>query len=198
MTDFQSIYKCEDKILGYPGSDYESKTYKLLLRPSNTGAFNRQVTIIPDTKEEDDFNCISWEVEYDFTEESLETESEIMFTKGKIIYLKDHNNNSAPYDFYNIRFKNEDEYITTFEKCEIFYNNHFDIGCYNNVFKGNEVSNNTFKSNCYNNILFIWICTGYIHITSTILFNINICFLYIMGFICIFYWCNKQRFCKFS
>ncbi len=43
-----------------------------------------------------------WKVEYNVTKETLEDGVETM---GKITFLKDENNNQAPYDFKNIKFR---------------------------------------------------------------------------------------------
>lgn len=150
ISDFQTIYKSGDKVLGYTGSEYESKTYSILLQPVTNSTFNKQATIIPDVLREEDLYLAEWVIEYDFKNEPFEVGDSIIYSKGKITYLKDHNNNSAYYDFHNIKFERDGEFLTTFEKSELCKNNHLDVGCYNIIFK-NDCVNNTFKTDCINN-----------------------------------------------
>lgn len=50
-----------------------------------------------------------WVVEYDVTREILPDD---VLTKGKIVYLKDENGNSAYYDFKNIKFRRTQAQLT--------------------------------------------------------------------------------------
>ena len=116
ISDFQTIYKSGDKVLGYTGSEYESKTYSILLQPVTNSTFNKQATIIPDVLREEDLYLAEWVIEYDFKDEPFEVGDSIIYSKGKITYLKDHNNNSAYYDFHNIKFERNGEFLTKIDK----------------------------------------------------------------------------------
>lgn len=156
MTDFQSIYTSNNNEVWGTDLLNPSETYQLLLYPISTNSFDVKVGILKDGVP------LFWEVMYDFTQETLLNSVK---TKGKITYLKDENNNSAYYDFKNIKFNtaitsnlsglpydtvlpmytfsiiNSDG--TCSDNSHNAYNNYFDQDCYENVFLG-TVKNNHF------------------------------------------------------
>lgn len=169
IDDFQSIYKCDEEVLGTDKSKYPSPLYYILLTPVSSSEFSKRASILPKNPKLEPY-VTSWIIEYDITEEYLNGVS----TKGKITYLKDQNNNSAYYDFKTIRFKRtkeelnkgpvsytEDQYMFTFNyndaeasngsNCK---NNVLEPGSYDNVFLGGSYQNNTFKGDCHNNTFF--------------------------------------------
>lgn len=158
MTDFQSIYKVGDQVLGL--TVCPSKVCTLILRPSTTGTFDPRVILIC----YEDLISLKWTVEYDITQEDLGE----VGTKGKITYLKDQNNNSAFYDFKNVRFKRTQQELDLGPKTlsEGYYytfsdgtrdnssstsvkNNHLAEGCTNIVFL-DSAQNVTFEGDCHN------------------------------------------------
>ena len=165
VTDFQTIYQTESgKVWGL--DEEPSTVYSLVLNPLSTNQFSQNVELLE--------NGIAkkWIVRYDFTQEVING----VPTKGKIIYLQDENNNSAYYDFKNIKFEVKlDSYdlaslqnggiynLYTFSKYENgafienssqAFNNQFDFDCYQNVFLGSTKNNHFyggFKKNVFTN-----------------------------------------------
>lgn len=171
ITDFQTIYLSNtDEVWGE--SVNPSTVYTIILTAVNGHQFDPRVTVLSD----DYTNSYKWTVEYDFNSETLKDDKK---TKGKITFLRDTNNNSAYYDFKNVKCRRTKEELAklgvnitqeyrdfyTFntssfqEASENFnvYNNNFDMNCFNNVFIGNNCSNNIFKAGFQNNT-FVNLC----------------------------------------
>lgn len=167
ITDFRTIYQCDDKVLGTNDSEYPSQLYKVILTPISDHSFNTNVIL---SSNENCSNISKWEVQYDITQETIGA----IKTKGKITFLRDQNNNYAYYDFKNIRFKRTVEELekgaTTYTQDTYFYtfdnggkdasegtnckNNHLESGCYNTIFISGEAQNNSFQADCHNNTFF--------------------------------------------
>lgn len=164
INDFKSIYELNGEVLG----DYivPSKEYYVVLRPANYNSFDQRVILI----DKETNQSMPWIVEYDITSTEL---SDGTYTKGRITYLKDENNNSAYYDFKNYRFKrtadelNKEsntytttQYLYTFDSGGQDYssninckNNKLELGAINNVFLG-STQNNTLAADSHNNTFF--------------------------------------------
>lgn len=158
INDFATVYKTDQVHIS-------SNQYIIVLTAISENKFDPRVAILsknyPDS--------YKWIVEYDFESELIDD----VYTKGKIVYLKDNNNNSAYYDFKSVKFSRTKEELSrlgiqiddqqidlyTFntsdfeEASENFNvkNNQFDRDCYNNVFIGNNSMDNIFKAGFYNN-----------------------------------------------
>lgn len=167
MNDFRSIYK--DKKGNILGNDelIPSQEYFMMLTPTSTTTFDKRVTLRPKAGAS---NSLQWIVEYDITPIQFDDGTT---DKGHITYLKDENNNSAYYDFKNIRFLKElselnkgastyteDSYLYTFDNggrdastqknCK---NNHLANGALRNVFL--EGANNVhLDADAHDNIFF--------------------------------------------
>lgn len=170
ITDFQTIYKSNTNEVW--GLDVEpSKTYQLVLNPISDHQFSKEITVL------ENGTAKNWIVRYDFEQKIING----VKTKGEIVYLHDENNNSAFYDFKNIKFeigldntdvaalKSSGKYkLYTFSKyqnnefieaSEEACNNQFDQNCYENVFLGDTKNNhffggfkkNIFTKACENN-----------------------------------------------
>lgn len=167
IKDFRSIYSDEDGNICGTDNFMPSKEYTILLTPSSTSTFDKRVQIV--NGDLSTANPIDWIVEYDIRKKIF---SDGTTNKGTITYLKDTNNNSAYYDFKNIKFKkhledlnkgattyNEDTYLYTFDNGgndasnSICKNNHLEYGAYRNVFLGNT-QNVTLSADCHDNIFF--------------------------------------------
>ena len=165
--DFRSIYSDEDGNICGTDNFMPSKEYTMFLTPSSTSTFDKRVQIV--NGDLSMANPINWIVEYDIRKKIF---SNGTTNKGTITYLKDTNNNSAYYDFKNIKFKkrledlnkgattyNEDTYLYTFDNGgndasnSICKNNHLEYGAYRNVFLGNT-QNVTLSADCHDNIFF--------------------------------------------
>lgn len=166
VTDFRTIYKSN---IGEVWGDAinPSRVYSIILTPVSEDEFDKEVIVMENNK------VLNWEVHYDFKQEKLGN----IYTRGKILYLRDQNNNSAYYDFKNIRnrvkIKSTDISgiiveseldLYTFNEATrtptIFLensddantvNNHFDQDCYGNVFLG-LTNNNKFAGGFKNNM----------------------------------------------
>lgn len=166
ITDYRTIYKSN---IGEVWGDAinPSKVYSIVLTPISEYEFGKDVIMMYKDK------VLNWEVRYDFSEEDLGTQK----TRGKILYLKDQNNNSAYYDFKNIRTRvkikstdisgimvESELDLYTFNEATrtptIFVensddshtvNNCFEQDCYSNVFLG-ITHNNTFAGGFKNNL----------------------------------------------
>lgn len=167
IKDFRSIYSDEDGNICGTDNFMPSKEYTMFLTPSSTSTFDKRVQIV--NGDLSIANPIDWIVEYDIRKKIF---SNGTTSKGTITYLKDTNNNSAYYDFKNIKFKkhledlnkgattyNEDTYLYTFDNGgndasnSICKNNHLEYGAYRNVFLGNT-QNVTLSADCHDNIFF--------------------------------------------
>ena len=167
IKDFRSIYSDEDGNICGTDNFMPSKEYTMFLTPSSTSTFDKRVQIV--NGDLSMANPINWIVEYDIRKKIF---SNGTTNKGTITYLKDTNNNSAYYDFKNIKFKkrledlnkgattyNEDTYLYTFDNGgndasnSICKNNHLEYGAYRNVFLGNT-QNVTLSADCHDNIFF--------------------------------------------
>lgn len=167
IKDFRSIYLDEDGNICGTDNFMPSKEYTMFLTPSSTSTFDKRVQIV--NGDLSTANPINWIVEYDIRKKTF---SNGTTNKGTITYLKDTNNNSAYYDFKNIKFKkrledlnkgattyNEDTYLYTFDNGgndasnSICKNNHLEYGAYRNVFLGNT-QNVTLSADCHDNIFF--------------------------------------------
>lgn len=167
IKDFRSIYSDEDGNICGTDNFMPSKEYTMFLTPSSTSTFDKRVQIV--NGDLSMANPIDWIVEYDIRKKIF---SDGTTNKGTITYLKDTNNNSAYYDFKNIKFKkhledlnkgattyNEDTYLYTFDNGgndasnSICKNNHLEYGAYRNVFLGNT-QNVTLSADCHDNIFF--------------------------------------------
>lgn len=167
ITDFQTIYKCDDEVWGLEVQP--SQVYKIILTPASSNSFNPVVSVLKDDV------VMPWEVRYSFTPEAI---LDGIYTKGKITYLKDEKNNSAYYDFKNIKFKKtllssevsgliQDSILPMYtfsslvdgvcvENSSEAINNQFDQDCYGNVFMGNTKNNHFYGG--FKNNLFIKDC----------------------------------------
>lgn len=181
INDFKSIYEINGEVLG--DTYIPSKEYQIVLHPSSQKSFDPRVFLIDKESQE----TLPWIVEYSIESSQL---SDGTYTKGKITYLKDQNNNSAYYDFKNIRFKRtvaelnkgantytQDQYLYTFDSggndfsdninCK---NNRLDVGAFNNIFLStaqnntlaSDVHNNTFFKSCENNQFYYGTRNNYI------------------------------------
>lgn len=163
ITDFRSIYYDKDQNICGTDELQPSQEYWVFLTPNGTNTFDKRVSLYqPNSLSE----CTKWIVEYNIND------NETPQSKGKITYLKDQNNNSAYYDFKNIKFKvsiddlkkgplsfSTDTYLYTFDNvgadasettCK---NNHLNVNAFNNVFLG-QTTNVTLDTDCHHNIFF--------------------------------------------
>ena len=160
ITDFQSIYLSNSNEI-----KISPVTYTIILNAIDAYTFDRRVFVLSD----DYPNSYKWIVEYDFTQQFIQGTKD----KGRIVYLKDQNNNVAYYDFKGIQFRRtkselqklgitiQESYkdLFTFSSADFteasenynIYNNYFDANCTNNIFIGNNIYNNTFKGGFKNN-----------------------------------------------
>ena len=168
ITDFQSIYSSNvSNLVGQKvtwGAEINpSKVYNLVVIANTNTTLDQRAMIL--TKPD-------WIIEYDVRQEILQ---DGVTTKGKITFLKDSNNNSAYYDFKNIKFRRTrlqlegsnltviPEYLDLYTFSDISNNQVIDVSeldtteynelkdnCWNNIFIG-DTYNNTFESACQNN-----------------------------------------------
>lgn len=157
IQDFRTLYTIDNTVYGGSDSELPSESWNLLVTAIDTNKLDSRIVI----KEHPDYIA-----EYDVTPETLVGGAT---TKGKITYLKDTNNNSAYYDFKNIRFKRTytkaskevTRYLYTFSNItndvvsdssnsEMVHDNSFAEQCYDNVFIGDTYYNN-FSPKCYGN-----------------------------------------------
>lgn len=165
ITDFQTIYKNnQDDVWGTDESDYPSEKYSLIVTAISTDKLDPRVIISEHP---------TWTVEYDITSEII---SPTVVTKGKITFLRDDNNNSAFYDFKNVRYARTyvksgltttkafytfstlyNGEILDFSSDESVHDNEICKNSYNNVFVGRtyyikidpDCYNNTFLEGCH-------------------------------------------------
>lgn len=168
ITDFKSIYSSNvnnnlNQKISWGENVNPSQTYSLVVIANTNSTLDKRATIL---------NHPNWVVEYDVMRETLQ---DGVTTKGKITYLKDDNNNSAYYDFKNIKFRRTrqqlsgtnlqitQEYLDFFTFSDLINGqvidtseldttkyNKFNEDCWNNVFIG-DTYNNTIESGCQNN-----------------------------------------------
>lgn len=150
ITDFQTIYDNGGGITwGTDESEYPSQKYTLLVTAISDNKLDPRV-IVSEHPE--------WKVEYDSNPEVLPDST---VTKGKIIYLKDDNNNSAYYDFKNVRYiRNAKAYftfsvvsdgnVTDFSNDDSVHDNEICENSYDNVFIG-ATYYNKLNPNCHGN-----------------------------------------------
>lgn len=195
ITDFQTIYSSNVKNglnqkITWGKTINSSQLYNLVVIANTNETLDPRAMILskPD-----------WIVEYNVYRKTLE---DGVKTKGKITYLKDDNNNSAPYDFKNIKFRrtrlqlegttliNIPEYLDLYTFSDIVNNEVIDTSeldttkynqikedCWNNIFIG-DTYNNTFDSGCRDNT-FLKGCHDNTFKWNTFnnLFNENVCYL---------------------
>ena len=168
ITDFKSIYSSNvnnnlNQKISWGENVNPSQTYSLVVIANTNSTLDKRAIIL---------NHPNWVVEYDVMRETLQ---DGVTTKGKITYLKDDNNNSAYYDFKNIKFRRTrqqlsgtnlqitQEYLDFFTFSDLINGqvidtseldttkyNKFNEDCWNNVFIG-DTYNNTIESGCQNN-----------------------------------------------
>lgn len=165
ITDYQTIYKNnQGDIWGTDDSEYPSQKYSLLVTAISNNMIDPRVVVIEHP---------TWVVEYSLPSEVV---SGTVVTKGKITFLRDDNNNSAYYDFKNVRYArtyiksgltytkafytfssiNNGE-ILEFSDDETVHDNEISKNSYNNVFVGKtyytridpDCYNNTFLDGCH-------------------------------------------------
>lgn len=151
LTDFQTIYSIDYEIVGSDDSRFPSHTYAILLTAVGVNAFDPKVILLS----EDGTPSHLWEVRYDFTKTRLIANA---YNKGQITYLKDEFNNSAYFDFKNIRLKYNDTYYYTFDNdgedaslSGLVTDATLSSGCNNNIFIG-ETYNIYLEADCRNNL----------------------------------------------
>ena len=151
LTDFQTMYSIDYEIVGSDDSRFPSHTYAILLTAVGVNTFDPKVILLS----EDGTPSHLWEVRYDFTKTKLIANA---YNKGQITYLKDEFNNSAYFDFKNIRIKYNDTYYYTFDNdgedassSGLVTDVTLGQGCDNNIFIG-ETCNVYLEANCVNNL----------------------------------------------
>lgn len=173
INDFRSIYTIDNEVLGL--DKVPSTEYYVILHPITTNQFDKRVSLVAQSANATSTGT-KWEVEYSIYPKVMPDGTT---DRGQITYLKDENNNSAYYDFKNIKFKRtlaelnkgsntytEDQYLYTFDSsgkdnsetinCK---NNELKKGAWDNVFLGStqnntlaaDVHSNTFFKSCENN-----------------------------------------------
>lgn len=160
ITDFRTLYTIDGTVYGGSDSEFPSNNWNLIVTAIDVNKIDKRVVI----KEHPDYV-----VEYDVLPELL---ADGVLTYGKITYLKDTNNNSAHYDFKNVRFKRTyieagkevTRYLYTFSEIingEVtddsnngtVHDNSLGEQCYNNVFIG-DTYYNKFAPHCYGNFFY--------------------------------------------
>ena len=157
ITDFQTIYRNnEGTVWGHAESDYPSLRYNLIVTAISNNKLDPRIVI----SEHPD-----WIVEYDPAPELLSSD---VTTKGKITYLKDGNNNSAFYDFKNVRYMRSyngvnkalytfssisDGVVSDYSNDDSVHDNQICENSYNNVFIGSTYYNRL-DPNCYGNTFY--------------------------------------------
>lgn len=197
ITDFQTIYSSNvsnslNQKITWGISINPSPIWKLIVTAITNNRLDPRV-VIDDLKMKD---CV---IEYDVTKHTLEDGID---TKGKITFMRDINDNSAYYDFKNIKFRrtalefaNTNIYLGssygdffTFsdltngiitDSSEFFNTKHnvLKSGCTNNIFLG-DTYNNILESECRNNS-FLGGCHDSILRWNSVdnLFNETVCYM---------------------
>ena len=155
ITDFQTIYT--SNVVGSQGkkstwgtstSVNPSPIQRLVVTAITNDRLDPRVVI-------EDAKTKNWIVEYNPTKVTLE---DGVTTKGCITFLKDDNDNSAYYDFKNIRFRRTaEELMYTHINLGAAYGDFFTFSVIENgIIKDNSEGHNTkhnvFKDGCTNNI----------------------------------------------
>lgn len=198
ITDFQTIYSSNvtnssgQKITwGISNSANPSAVWRLIVTAITNNRLDPRVVI-------DNEQMKDWVIEYDCTKEILE---DGISTKGRIIFMRDNNYNSAYYDFKNIKFRRTSEelknsnlslssaygdfytfsdltngVITDSSQLHNTKYNELKQGCTNNIFLG-DTYNNIIESDCKNNT-FIRGCHDTILKWNSVnnIFNENVCY----------------------
>lgn len=153
ISDFQTIYNSNviksqgvKSAWGTTSSVNPSPIQRLIVTAITSNRLDPRVVI-------DDNKTKEWIVEYNPTKEILEDGTS---TKGKITYLKDTNNNSAYYDFKNVRFRRTTEELSN-THIEITYGDFFtfsliDNGIIKDNSEGHNTKHNVIKVDCTNNV----------------------------------------------
>lgn len=151
ITDFQTIYS--SNVMNSQG---KKTTWGLTI---NTSPIQRLiVTAITNNRIDprvviDDPKTIEWIVEYDPTKKVLEDE---ITTKGRIVFLKDNNDNSAYYDFKNIKFRRTAEELMHTHIAigggDFFTFSTIEDGIIKDNSDGHNTKHNVFKDGCINNV----------------------------------------------
>ena len=161
ITDFQTIYESSGDVFGLGNGETSSKVYSIYLTPINNKQFSKDVQVAENGEAK------SWIVRYDFEQKTLRDKNgDEIKTKGTITYLQDQNNNSAYYDFKNVKVRkhlNSSDYssLTKDDEYLLYTFNEFDgekfIDCSDDM----RIVNNTFEKNCANNIFLNTTCNNH-------------------------------------
>ena len=194
ITDFQTIYS--SNVLNVLN---QKVTWGALINPS----LIYNLVVIANTNSTLDSRAMilehpEWVVEYDPTKQMLQ---DGVSTKGRITFLKDDNNNSAYYDFKNVKFRRTSaellntnllitaSYLDFYTFSDIVNTQVIDASnlettrynkmhedCFNNVFLG-DTYNNVIESGCVNNT-FLRGCHDTTLKWNSVnnLFNENVCY----------------------
>lgn len=141
ISDYQTIYKSNHIVNGI----YEtwghnglvpSQVWTLVTTAVTSDQLSKFVLVVEHPE---------YEVHYDVTQKVFE---DGISNKGTITYLKDSNNNSAYYDFKNVRFRR-----TTPQYTRNYYTfSYADAGIIKDASETNLVHDNKLESNCWNNV----------------------------------------------
>lgn len=157
ITDFQSIYYSNtNETWGIPSKN-PSQTYQILLTPTSSNSFDSRVILFKDGIP------LNWEVYYDIKRQTL---PDGVYTKGRITYLKDQNNNSAYYDFKNYKFQIE---LDTEIVSDLSYPrtiiaptfSSFTNGKWADCSDDESICNNQLTADCYGNVFMGLTCNNY-------------------------------------
>lgn len=199
ITDYQTIYSSNvtnslgQKVTwGTTNSTNPSPIWKLIVTAITKERTDPRIVI-------DDPKMKDWVIEYDPTQTVLE---DGITDKGRITYMRDHNDNSACYDFKNIRFRRtaeelEDSNLSlgaaygdffTFsdltsgvitDSSELHNTKHNELkqGCTNNIFLG-DTYNNVLEADCKGNT-FLRGCHDTTLRWNSVgnMFNENVCYM---------------------
>ena len=199
ITDYQTIYSSNvtnssgQKVTwGTTNSTNPSPIWKLIVTAITKERTDPRIVI-------DDPKMKDWVIEYDPTQTVLE---DGITDKGRITYMRDHNDNSAYYDFKNIRFRRtaeelEDSNLSlgaaygdffTFsdltsgvitDSSELHNTKHNELkqGCTNNIFLG-DTYNNVLEADCKGNT-FLRGCHDTTLRWNSVgnMFNENVCYM---------------------
>ena len=164
ISDYQTIYQSNHLVngiyetWGYEGH-VESQHWHLIVTAVSADLLDRRAIVIEHPE---------YIIEYDVTPITFQ---DGYTNKGTITYLKDQNNNSAFYDFKNVRFSRinpdysgvyytfsyrKDGYIQDNSETDNVHDNELKVRCWNNVFMGDTYYNifepdsrdNTFFEGC--------------------------------------------------
>lgn len=165
ISDYQTIYQSNHLVngvyetWGYEGH-VESQLWHLIVTAVSTNLLDKRVVIVEHPE---------YIVEYDINTKIFQ---DGVSNKGTITYLKDPRNNSACYDFKNVRFRRvmegysgnyytfsyrKDGVLQDYSETDTVHDNELKRNCWNNVFIGDTYYNimepdsygNTFFSGCH-------------------------------------------------